>query len=221
VSHPAHYDADAEVLDPARTALVVFDLLEHYRAAAESAGVIAPVRRLIAGCRSTGVMIAWARADHRADGADFARTIADVDSEHRPFGVNNPRPTRPPHGSGSPMYRSLAELGQQPEDYDIPKHRWSAFYGTHLDLSLRARGVDTVLIVGGSTHVGVASTVYAARDMDYQVVVVRDGLTGRQPQRDFFIEHVFPRICRVRTVDQVLAALERGRTQATRAEAPR
>jgi nicotinamidase-related amidase len=199
---------DEEFLDPTRTALVVFDLLEHYRAAALEAGVIAPVRRLVDGCRSRGAMVAWARADHRADGADFARTLADVDNQHRPFGADNPRPVRPPHGSGSPMYATLAELGQQPEDYDIPKHRWSAFHGTYLDTSLRARGIDTILIVGGSTHVGVASTVYAARDMDYQIVVVRDGLTGRQPQRDFFVEHVFPRVCRVRTVDQVLPAMD-------------
>jgi nicotinamidase-related amidase len=201
--------SEGEVLDPTRTALVVFDLLEHYRPAAQEADVMAPVRRLVDGCRSRGAMVAWARADHRADGADFARTLADVDNQHRPFGVDNPRPTRPPHGSGSPMYRTLPELGQRPEDYDVPKHRWSAFHGTHLDTSLRARGIDTVLIVGGSTHVGVASTVYAARDMDYQVVVVRDGLTGRQPHRDFFAEQVFPRVCRVRTVDQVLAALDR------------
>jgi nicotinamidase-related amidase len=200
---------DEEFLDPARTALVVFDLLEHYRAAAQEAGIIAPVRRLVDGCRARGVKIAWARADHRADGADLARTIADVDNLHRPFGPENPRPVHPPHGSGSPMYRTLAELGQQADDYDVPKHRWSAFHGTHLDTSFRARGIDTILIVGGSTHVGIASTVYAARDMDYQIVVVRDCLTGRQPQRDFFVEHVFPRVCRVRTVDDVLAAMDR------------
>ena len=90
---------------------------------------------------------------------------------------------------------------------DVPKHRVSAFHGTHLEVQLTARGIDTVIVVGGSTHVGVASTVYDARDRDLQVVVVRDGLTGRQPQRDFFAEDVFPRLCRVRTVAQVLEAL--------------
>lgn len=195
-----------ERLDPGRTVLVVFDVLECYREAAEQAGVIGPVRRLIDGCREKGAAVAWARADHRADGRDFARTLADVDNRHRPFGPDNPRPGRPPYASGSPQLRSLPELGQRPEDYDVPKHRWSAFHGTHLDVSLRAAALDTVLLVGGSTHVGIAATTYAARDLDYQVVVVSDGLTGRQPQRDFFVTHVFPRVCRVRTVDQVLAA---------------
>ena len=197
-----------DVLDASRTALVAFDLLECYRQAAVAAGVLGPVRRLVDGCREVGVPVCWARADHRADGLDFARTITDTDNQHRPWGPENPPPTRPPHGSGSPMYQPLAELGPLPDDYDIPKHRWSAFHGTALDLSLRSRRIDTILVVGGSTHVGVASTVYAARDMDYQVVVVRDGLTGRQPQRDFFADHVFPRVCRVRTVDEVLAMLQ-------------
>lgn len=199
---------ETDQLDPRRTALIVFDLLECYREAAESAGVVGPVRRLIDGCRSVEVPIFWARADHRADGSDFARTLTDTDSRHMPWSETNPRPTRPPYGSGSPMYRPLPELDPRPEDYDVPKHRWSAFHGTHLQVSLRSRDADTVLIVGGSTHVGVASTVYEARDMDFQVVVVSDGLTGRQPQRDFFIENVFPRVCRVRTVDQVLTMLQ-------------
>ncbi len=201
-------NAEIEVLDPQRTVLLVFDLLECYREAAERAGAIGPVRRLLLGCRERAIPVAWARADHRADGLDLARTLTDVDNRHRPWGAGNPRPSKPPHGSGTPMYRTLSELGQRDEDYDVPKHRFSAFHGTHLDTSLRCRGIDTVLLVGGSTHVGVASTAYAARDMDYQVVVVRDGLTGQQPQRDFFTDHVFPRICRVRTVAETLAALD-------------
>jgi nicotinamidase-related amidase len=194
-------------LDPSRTALVVFDLLECYRDAAEDAGVLGPVRHLVDRCRDLGLAVVLTRAAHRADGLDLARTLTDTDRRHQPWGPHNPRPTAPPHGAGSPMYRTLHELGQQDDDYDVAKHRWSAFHGTHLDTSLRCRGIGALLLVGGSTHVGVASTVYAARDLDYQVVVVRDGLTGRQPQRDFFADHVFPRVCRVRTSDEALAML--------------
>ena len=49
----------------------------------------------------------------------------------------------------------------------------------------------------------------AARDLDLQVVVVREGLTGREPQRSFLADEVFPRVCRVRSTDEVLAALDR------------
>jgi nicotinamidase-related amidase len=187
--------------------IVVFDMLEAYRPAIEQAGTVAPVQRLLAGARAAGVPVFWVRADHRTDGADFARTLTDTDQQLRPWTPEFPQPIRPPHGSGSAGLQVLAELGMRPEDYDVPKHRWSAFCGTHLELSLRARDIDTVLLVGGSTHVGIASTAYAARDMDFQVVVVRDGCHGFTEQREFFLDRVFPRMCRVRTVDEVLAAL--------------
>ena len=197
-------------LDPARTGLVVFDMLEAYRTQIEKAGTLAPVQRLLAGSRAAGVPVFWARADHRGDGADFARTRTDTDQQLRAWSDDNPQPTRPPHGSGSPELQVLAELERRREDYDVPKHRWSAFFGTHLELSLRSRDIDTILLVGGSAHVGIASTAYAARDLDLQVVVVRDGCHGFVEQREFFLDKVFPRMCRVRTVDQVLAALDGG-----------
>jgi nicotinamidase-related amidase len=197
-------------LDPQRTGIVVFDMLEAYRPAIEQAGTVLPVQRLLAGARAAGVPVFWARADHRTDGADFARTLTDTDQQLRPWTADHPQPTRPPHGSGSAGLQVLAELGQRGEDYDVPKHRWSAFAGTHLELSLRSRDIDTVLLVGGSTHVGIASTAYTARDLDFQVVVVRDGCHGFSEQREFFLDKVFPRMCRVRTVDEVLAALPGG-----------
>lgn len=193
-----------ERLDPSSTALVVFDLLECYRAKVEAAGAIGPVKRLLDGCRAHGVPVCYARADHRPDGADVNRTVADIDEAFQPWGPAGPvhRFAHPPEAMAV-----LRELAPQPGDYDIPKHRWSAFHQTHLDLSLRSRGVDTILLVGGSTHVGIASTAYAARDLDYQVVVVADGLTGYEPQRSFFVESVFPRMCQVGTVDEVVARL--------------
>jgi nicotinamidase-related amidase len=208
MNDPARYRGD-EVMDPRRTVLCVFDLLEHYRAAAEAAGVIPVVRRLADGVRDRGAVVAWARADHRADGLDHARCHADLDSQHRAWGPDHPRPSTPFAGQGDSGLQSLPELGRRPEDVDVPKHRWSALEGTALLPTMRAMGADTLLLVGGSPHVGIASTVYQARDLDYQVVVVRDGLTGREPQRSFFADEVFPRVCRVRTADEVLAAMDR------------
>lgn len=194
----------AETLDPARTALVAFDTLECYRPKIEAACAVTPIKRLIALCREHDVTICYARADHRSEGDDVNRTRTDTDEAFQPWG----RSGQTFEFAHPPQSRAvLSEFAPQPADYDIPKHRWNAFYQTQLDLSLRSRGIDTVLLVGGSTHVGIASTAYAARDMDYQVVIVRDGLTGYEPQRTFFIEQVFPRMCRVRSVDEVASAL--------------
>lgn len=190
-------------LDPERTGLVVFDMLECYRNGIEEAKAIEPSARLIALCREHGVPIFYARADHRADGADFTRTLTDTDRAFRPWDDDYPQPERPPHASGEPGLQVISELAPREGDYDIPKHRFNAFYGTCLEVSLRSRGIDTLLIIGGSTHVGVASTVYAARDMDFHVIVVRDCCTGFTEQREFFMDKIFPRLCRVASLDRI------------------
>lgn len=200
----------ADSLEPARTALIVFDMLECYRDRVEAAGAVGPIRGLIAACRDHGVVVCYARADHRPDGADVNRTRTDTDEAFRPWGADGQRFR---FGHPAESMGVMCEFAPQEQDYDIPKHRWSAFHQTPLDLSLRSRGVDTVLLVGGSTHVGIASTAFAARDLDYQVVVVKDGLTGYETQRAFFVDHVFPRMCRVRTSEEVVGMLAPNRAE--------
>jgi len=88
----------------------------------------------------------------------------------------------------------------------VPKHRWSAFHGTYLDLALRTRGVNTIVLCGGSTDVGIASTAFAARDLDYNLVIVSDACTSPEADNhDQLIRRVFPRMSRVRTTEQVLS----------------
>jgi nicotinamidase-related amidase len=193
-------------LEPGRTGVVVFDMLEGYRHRIDEAGALDPVRRLLARCRSLGVPIFFARADHRPDGSDLNRTLTDTDASFRPWAEGEAQPFRP--SLPVEAMKVVSELGPLDGDYDVPKHRWSAFHGTHLELSLRSRGVDTILLVGGSTHVGIAATAFAARDRDFHVVVVADGCFGYEEQKRFFLEKVFPRMSRVRTVDQIGAMLE-------------
>lgn len=197
----SHTPRDPHTLDPRTVGLVVFDMLECYRDKIEAAGAIEPVRRLLGACRDRDIPAFYARADHRADGLDANRTLTDVTPEFEPW--DGPQTFHHPYRRDG--YAALAEIAPIDSDYDVPKHRWNALFQTHLDLSLRSRGIDTILLVGGSTHVGIASTAFAARDLDYQVIVVRDGLTGYEPQRTFFADNVFPRMCRVRTVDETIA----------------
>jgi nicotinamidase-related amidase len=206
---------DPHTLDPLTTAVLVFDMLEAYRPEIEESGALPRAVELLTLARATGMLVAFARADHRADGADFTRVVADVDRWFEPWTTDRPQPSTPAGGAALD-YRSLAELGQGEADIDILKHRWSAFHGTALDLTLRVQGIDTVLVIGGSTHVGVASTVYAGRDLDYQMIVVRDATTGHQEPRDYFNDVVFPRMCRVRTVDEVREMLGRQEAEVSR-----
>lgn len=198
---------DRNVLNPQRTGLVVFDMLECYRDKIPT-DVIARVQQLLEEFRRRQMPVCFARADHRPDGADMNRSLADTDTSYQAYDATEEQPA---HFHSPPeTMRVLDEFEQGPSDYDIPKHRWNAFYQTHLDLSLRTRGVDTVVIVGGSTHVGVASTAYSARDMDYDIVLVEDCCTGFVEQREHFLHKVAPRFARIRTAGQVVDMLAKG-----------
>jgi ureidoacrylate peracid hydrolase len=198
-------------LDAARTCLLLFDLLEGHvnrDAAARERyrAVIANSALLLAAARRAGTMVAYANADHRPDHASTARTLRDTDNRLRPVGNDS---WKPAIVSGTPEARVVAELAPQPSDYIVPKQRWSAFHGTYLDLALRARGADTVVLCGGSTDVGIAATAFAARDLDYNLVIVSDACTS--PEEDNhaqFMRRVFPRMARVRTAAEVLRMFE-------------
>jgi nicotinamidase-related amidase len=60
-------------------------------------------------------------------------------------------------------------------DVVIFKHRVGAFPGTDLDMILRAKSIETLILLGISTSGVVLSTVRHAADADYQLIVVNDG----------------------------------------------
>jgi len=199
----------SERLDPARTCLLLFDFLAGHveRDRSRYRPVIANAAALLAAARASGAMVAHAHADHRADLGTTAKTLRDTDNRLRPLTEESHRPLVT-HGTAEA--RIVEELAPQAGDYLIPKHRWSAFHGTYLDLALRTRGVDSIVLCGGSTDVGVAATAFAARDLDYNLVIPSDACTSPEPDNhDQFMKRIFPRMARVRTTAQVLEMLQR------------
>ena len=203
-----------ENLDLARTALLFFDMLNGHvkkndpATKARYAPVIACAVRLLEAARSAGLVVMYAAADHRPDNATSAHLVTDTDNRLRPIPSGAALELKPVVAAGTWEAQVIDELKPQPRDYMIPKFRWSAFHQTYLDLALRSRNIDTLVISGGSTDVGVASTAYAARDLDYNLVVVSDACTS--PEEDNhrqFMQRVFPRIARVRTTEEVLRML--------------
>jgi len=192
-------------LDPACTCLLLFDLLEGHAnrdAAARERyrPVIANAAALLAAARHAGAMVAYANADHRPD--DFRPRLRDTDNRLRPVTAESDRPAIV---RGTPQARVVEELAPQASDYIVPKHRWSAFHGTYLDLALRARSVETIVLCGGSTDVGIAATAFAARDFDYDLLIISDACTSpEQDNHAQFITRIFPRMARIRTTAEVL-----------------
>ena len=200
---------------PAKTGMLFFDTLNVYlhpkdataAAAVEASGQVQALQRMNQACRKAGIAVFYAQADHRQDLRDFAPHI--VDKGYQEGASGGPFETKPPAAyAGSWEADIIPELAPQPDDYVVKKHRWSSFYQTHLELSLRTAGIDTIMLAGGSTEVGIASTAYAARDMDFNLIVLRDACrSGKPGMDDFFAERIFPVFARVMTVDQAIAAI--------------
>ncbi|MGB6726132.1 MAG: isochorismatase family cysteine hydrolase [Terracidiphilus sp.] len=70
-------------------------------------------------------------------------------------------------------------LGPEPDDIVVTKHRVSAFSGSDLEMLLRAREIDTLVMFGIATSGVVLSTLTEAFDLDYRVVVIGDCCADR------------------------------------------
>ena len=77
-----------------------------------------------------------------------------------------------------------------------------------LELMLRSRGIDTIIITGVVTNGCVANTVRGARERDLYVIVLSDCCACMMPEDDeYFIKNVFPSAGRVRTSDEMVAVI--------------
>ena len=116
---------------------------------------------------------------------------------------------KPGFYKGSEAAEIAPELAPLDSDVVIPKHRWNSFFQTDLEFSLKVRGLDTIILAGGSTDVGIASTAFAARDLDLGLVIISDCCYSmRGNNNEFFLERVFPRMGRVMTTDQAIALMK-------------
>lgn len=206
-----------------KTAMLFFDILNGYVPSTEPGKprVLQPwiqnAVRLSKATRAAGLPIFFAKGNHRPDNATTALLLTDTNNSLTPWPDGEVTKTKMPVMAGDPSSDVLAELEPQPHDYYIVKYRWSAFFQTYLDLALRTRGIDTIIVSGGSTDVGVTSTLYSGRDLDYNLIVVSDacGTSHDQRAHDMLMELVYPRMSRVRTTEQVIAMLQTSKNPAT------
>ena len=169
--------------------------------AIRKSGYLDRLRQLEGASRAAGVRIFYTQPEHRRDGSDWPVTIIGDPPEPTTYkGINY---------KGSRHATILDDIAPREGDYVIAKHRWSAFFQTSLELSLRMAGIDTIILAGGATEIGIASTAYAARDHDYSLIVVRDACRSNHPELDdLWMDGVFPRLARVLTVDEVVGLLQ-------------
>ena len=102
----------------------------------------------------------------------------------------------------------VPELNIQSDDFLINQHQWGAFYGTELDLQLRRRGIDTIILCGIATNFGVESTARSAYELGYNQIFVEDAMSARSKEEHAYpVKYIFPRLGLIRSTIEVLNAL--------------
>lgn len=122
------------------------------------------VRRLIDLARSAGVPVVFIQEVHKPSLVDIGRELDGAEGPHCLEGDDG---------------TELASwLDPRPEEFVIRKRRYSAFFGTELEIVLKSHRAETLLLVGGLTDVCIHYTAVDAHQHDYRVRVITDCVGG-------------------------------------------
>lgn len=158
---------------PVRTSDLVLICIDVQRDFVPSAGEdgeppeIRRIRFLVDTARGNGIPVVFIRELHNPSLLDLGREVDGVEGLHCI--------------EGTPGADFIDDFGPIADEYQIRKRRYSAFFGTDLDIVLRGHRATTVVLVGGLTDVCVHYTAVDAHQHDYHVRVVSDAVYGSAP----------------------------------------
>jgi len=126
-------------------------------------------RLLIDKCRKYKIPVIFIQEIHRENLVDFGR---ELDGDEKIHSLDS-----------NPLTElAIEEMGILPSDYKIQKRRYSAFYGTDLEILLKGLSVNTLILTGGLTDVCVHYTFVDAHQGDYYCYVIEDCTAGSSEQ---------------------------------------
>lgn len=186
-----------------QSALVVMDfqngILERYSQKAEE--LLPKVSRAIAVARQVGIEVFYVRVAFRPNypevsmnNAFFSAVVGNGDR------FNEESSSTQIHSSIKPQVGEIV----------ITKRRVSAFTGSDLDVLLRAKNIKKLILAGVSTSGVVLSTLRAAYDLDFSLVVLKDAcLDPDEEVHKVLTEKVFIRQAEVVNVDEWISTVEK------------
>lgn len=166
------------MIEPARAAFLLIDMQNGFIDGASplciagAAATVPACAHALAAAREHGLAVFHVRRAYAADGSDVEAVRWEAWAEGgRPL------------SSADPMsLSSPSELAPAPGEPVVVKPSWSAFFGTDLDVLLRTRGIDTLVLAGTTTPNCVRSTAYDGLARGFNVAVLRDATSSRSPE---------------------------------------
>ena len=192
--------------EPARTALVNVDVqrcfVEQSPLAAENGReLVDRINCLAASCRDAGMPVIHTRGWMRADGSNLGVMAEMVP----PFIV-----ALYTEGAESAELHDALEVAST--DIILDKPRYGAFHGTDLELIIRSKGVDTIIVSGIATNICCETTAREAAQRDFRVIFLSDG-TGTKEMNGVSADELQRSTCaslgmvfaQIATIEEVMA----------------
>ena len=197
----SHMNAERVRLDPMRSAVVVVDMINEF---CKPGGkmvlpgyetLVPPQRAVIEAAREAGAPVIWVHDSHRRNMRRDREWLK-----------------RAPHGAeGTWATEIIADLGAREDDIHVVKHRYSSFFQTDLDLTLRDMLIEQLVVFGVVTNICVRSTVHDAFFNGYEVVVPRDCCAATGPrEQESTLYDIATHFGVVSDAESVVASLSRG-----------
>ncbi|MEX0664247.1 MAG: isochorismatase family cysteine hydrolase [Acidimicrobiia bacterium] len=166
-------------IQPESTAFLVVDMQRDFLAPgapyenAIGREAVETINRVSTVCRAQGIPVIFTAQAHRADGSDIGRVgvLHPVTASGQALRESTP---------GVELYPTLEV---EPTDHIITKRRFSAFFGTDLEVLLRGLGVTLLIVAGVAGNVCCESTIRDAFYRDFEVIYLSDA-TGPAPLAD-------------------------------------
>ena len=176
--------------DASSTAVVVVDMQNDFghsdgmfgRAGIDLSGIqatIAPTADALAAARAAGIRIVYLKMAFRDDLSDAGSPDALNWLKHLPMRAGQ-RVTAPDGSASRILIREtwntdiVDALAPMDDDTIVYKHRFSGFFETELDETLKAWGVHHLVFTGCTTSVCVESTIKDAMFRDYHCLLLED-----------------------------------------------
>lgn len=157
-----------------KTVLMVIDMQKAF-VEPEAALCIKGAKATVSGisdtvdkARQSGVKIIWVKRVHKADGSDMEPHRKRMLEERGLMEV------MAPDSKGINSIEDAEGLFPHEEDMTLIKLRYSSFFGTGLDETLKEMGIDTIVLTGTTTPNCVRATAFDGISYDYNTVVLDD-----------------------------------------------